>query len=455
MNPIQKILLLGLPEPVGSALGLLATADQCFEQRADATGLGAAALGGYGLALIGAHALRQRSDNQLVRQLSQQLPCIAVVDYSQLPLAIEAIKAGAQDYLLCPVDGHDLQDAIQRLYHSGSVEAGPVFRADSTRAVFEFARKVATSAASVLVSGESGTGKEVLARYIHEQSPRHDKPFVAINCAAIPETMLESILFGYEKGAFTGAATARAGKFEQANGGTLLLDELSEMDISLQAKLLRVLQERETERLGGSRSIPLDVRVIATTNRDLKREVQCGRFREDLYYRLNVFPLTLPPLRDRREDVAPLAEMFLQKYSEGSRRQFSHAALARLEAHYWPGNVRELENTVQRALIMADGPVITPEQLLFEYSDSAARPSSGPALPSGAVSASAATAPPAAADERPGLEGNLKQREKDMILGAISNHQTRKEAAENLGISPRTLRYKLAKFKKQGAEQSP
>jgi len=196
------------------------------------------------------------------------------------------------------------------------------------------------------------------------------------------------------------------------------------------------------------------VRVIATTNRDLKREVQLGRFREDLYYRLNVFPLTLPPLRERREDVAPLADMFLQKYSENSRRQFSQGAIARLEAHHWPGNVRELENTVQRALIMADGPVITPDHLLFEFSAAVERQPAP--VPTAADAATPATTGPLSASaDRPGLEGNLRQREKDMILGAITSHQTRKEAAENLGISPRTLRYKLAKFKKQGVQQSP
>lgn len=445
--------MIDLPDAMADALCLLATPKQQFKRASHTEPTGAALLGSYGLAMVGAAALTQQGV-ALVQQLSRHLPCVVVAEYAQLPLAIEAIKAGAQDYLLSPLQSRAVQDLIQRLYRNASPTDGPVCRAAATRSVYDFARRVATSAASVLISGESGTGKEVLARFIHQQSPRSDQPFVAINCAAIPESMLESILFGYEKGAFTGATAARAGKFEQANGGTLLLDELSEMDFGLQAKLLRVLQERETERLGGSRSIALDVRVIATTNRDLKAEVQAGRFREDLYYRLNVFPLTLPPLRERREDVVPLAELFLQKYSEGSRRQFAQSALAMLEAHHWPGNVRELENTVQRALIMADGPVIAAKHILLEYSAAVARqPVAGVSRESVPTEAwSGGTAATAIATA--GLQGNLKQQEKELILGAISNHQTRKEAAENLGISPRTLRYKLAQFKKLGELQS-
>src|SRR5581483_5149416 len=240
-----------------------------------------------------------------------------------------------------------------------------------SRRLAELARRVATSNCTVLIVGESGTGKEVLARYIHRNSTRSSKPFVAVNCAAIPETMLEAMLFGYERGAFTGAQATHPGKFEQAQGGTLLLDEVTEMPLGLQAKLLRVLQEREVERLGGRTPIPLDVRVLATTNRRLREEVAAGRFREDLYYRLNVFPLALSPLRMRRDDVLPLAMQLLSgRCPPGSRVPALSADAAHLLLTYpWPGNVRELDNLLQRALILLNGPVIRPEHIQFELAN--------------------------------------------------------------------------------------
>jgi two-component system response regulator FlrC len=304
-----------------------------------------------------------------------------------------------------------------------------------SRELLELARRVARSEATVMIGGESGTGKEVFAHFIHQQSVRGKGPFIAINCAAIPENMLESMLFGHEKGAFTGAHQAMPGKFELARGGTLLLDEISEMSLGLQAKLLRVLQEREVERLGGRRLIQLDVRILATSNRNLREEVAAGRFREDLYYRLNVFPLFLPPLRERNLDVLPLARHLLQRCCSRQRiplPELSVAAERRLLAHSWPGNVRELENVMQRALILCDGHVIGDDEICFE-SDNERRP--------------------VAADPQAGggLSDDLRSVEEQMILDALRvGSGSRKYAAERLGISPRTLRYKIARLRESG-----
>src|SRR5579871_595598 len=247
-------------------------------------------------------------------------------------------------------------------------DAEPVACATPSMRLIELARRVATSDCTVLIVGESGTGKEVLARFIHRCSPRRDQPFVAVNCAAIPENMLEAMLFGYERGAFTGAHSAHAGKFEQAQAGTLLLDEVTEMPLGLQAKLLRILQEREVERLGGRAPISLDVRVIATSNRRLREEVSAGRFREDLYYRLNVFPLAIAPLRSRRDDIVPLAMRLLAQHSPpGGRIPALHPdAAQRLLSYAWPGNVRELDNVMQRSLVLCDGELIRQPHIVFE-----------------------------------------------------------------------------------------
>ncbi|HKS56755.1 MAG TPA: sigma-54 dependent transcriptional regulator [Steroidobacteraceae bacterium] len=302
--------------------------------------------------------------------------------------------------------------------------------AEASRRLAELARRVAASDCTVLIAGESGTGKEVLARFIHRNSPRADRPFVAVNCAAIPENMLEAILFGYERGAFTGAHAAHPGKFEQAQGGTLLLDEVTEMPLGLQAKLLRVLQEREVERLGGRVPVALDVRVLATTNRNLRGEVAAGRFREDLYYRLNVFPLTTAPLRERRDDVLPLAMHVLNARCRPGERipALSAEAAHVLLTHAWPGNVRELDNVMQRALILASGPVIDAEHIHIEESNASA-----------------------AAD--PALAESVSAAERDLILAALrTDHGNRQAMAKRLGISPRTLRYKLAKLREAGVE---
>ena len=325
--------------------------------------------------------------------------------------------------------------AATRIQGGEHVAPEPVAVAEVSRRMLELAQRVARSECTVLIVGASGTGKEVLARYIHRQSARAANAFVAVNCAALPESMLEAILFGYERGAFTGAHAAHTGKFEQAQGGTLLLDEVTEMPLALQAKLLRVLQEREVERLGGRGAFALDVRVLATTNRRLREEVAAGRFREDLYYRLNVFPLPLPPLRARREDVLPLAMQLLgARCPAGTLIPALSAEAAHLLLTYaWPGNVRELDNLLQRALILAGGPVIQPEHIQFEP------------LADEAPAAQAAA-------ERSSLAGSLGEHERQMILAALRSGKNRSAAAQTLGISARTLRYKLARLREAGVE---
>jgi two-component system, response regulator FlrC len=311
----------------------------------------------------------------------------------------------------------------------------PVAVDSSSLLILALARRVAATDCTVLLVGESGTGKEVLARLIHRASPRAKASFVAVNCAAIPENMLEAMLFGYERGSFTGAHAAHAGKFEQAQGGTLLLDEITEMPLILQAKLLRVLQEREVERIGGTEALALDVRVIATTNRNLRAEVAAGRFREDLYYRLNVFPLALSPLRERRDDILPLATHLLaQRARPGQRIPALSADVAHLLLTYpWPGNVRELDNVLQRALVLNEGSVIEAEHILFEKQPSHVDIGSG--------------------SESPMLQQTRERAERDVILEALRGaHGSRREVAEKLGISPRTLRYKLARIRSTGVE---
>ena len=367
-----------------------------------------------------------------------EMPVVLMTAFAQVAQAVDAIQNGAADYLVKPFEGDVLIGLMDRLTRRSQSDGGVIAEDARTQALVDMAHRVALSDATVMISGESGSGKEVFARLIHDHSPRSKGPFVAINCAAIPENMLEAVLFGYEKGAYTGAVNASAGKFEQANGGTILLDEISEMDLGLQAKLLRVLQERVVERLGSSRSINLDVRVLATTNRNLKEEVGAHRFREDLFYRLNVFPLYLPALRERPGDVAPLAQHFLQQYSAGQDVSFSASALLKLSEHQWPGNVRELENVVQRTLILRNGLVIDEDVIAFEASSS-----DRAAVVPGVTEAVSAQAP--------ALDSGLKAREQAMILDALrAERGSRKDTAERLGISPRTLRYKLARFKEMG-----
>lgn len=320
----------------------------------------------------------------------------------------------------------------------------------TSRRLAALARRVAASDCTVLIAGESGTGKEVLARFIHRNSPRSARPFIAVNCAAIPENMLEAMLFGHERGAFTGAHTSHTGKFEQAQHGTLLLDEVTEMPLGLQAKLLRVLQEREVERLGGRTPVALDVRVLATTNRNLRAEVAAGRFREDLYYRLNVFPLSTSPLRERRDDVLPLAMRLLtSRCRPGERIPAISADAAHLLLMYsWPGNVRELDNVMQRALILCNGAVVEREHIHLE-----------PALGESAGASSAAPVPGEGrgegllGGERSALSDSLSNAERELILDALRiDNGNRQAVAKRLGISARTLRYKLAKLRDAGVE---
>ncbi|MDA8483466.1 sigma-54-dependent response regulator transcription factor FleR [Pseudomonas resinovorans] len=397
----------------------------------------------------------------IVRQRYPQLPVLLMTAFGAVERAVDAIRQGAADYLVKPFEPNTLLDLVAR-HALGRVSQpigdGPVALEPASRQLLELAARVARSDSTVLISGESGTGKEVLAQYIHQQSTRANGPFIAINCAAIPDNMLEATLFGHEKGAFTGAIASAPGKFELADGGTILLDEISEMPLALQAKLLRVLQEREVERVGARRPISLDIRVLATTNRDLAGEVAAGRFREDLYYRLSVFPLAWRPLRDRPADIQPLAERLLAKHVKKMNHaavRFSAEALAALLAHAWPGNVRELDNAVQRALILQQGGVIRPHDLCLTAPIGMAIAPAAPAFAAMPVSAPVVPLPTAAAPaEAPGALGDdLRRHEFQMIIDTLrSERGRRKEAAERLGISPRTLRYKLAQMRDAGMD---
>jgi len=374
-----------------------------------------------------------------IRATQEALPVVIMTAYGTIEKAVDAMRAGASDYLVKPFDADALLDVVRRLMPKAAMPSATQNFAHDLVAVDEkmqslkaLAARVAQSDATVLLCGESGVGKEVFARFIHDQSRRASGPFVAINCAAIPENMLESVLFGYEKGAFTGAVQAHAGKFEQAQGGTLLLDEISEMDTALQAKLLRVLQEKEVERLGSRKTIALDVRVLATTNRNLRDDVAAGRFREDLFYRLSVFPIHIPALRDRVCDIVPIAERLLLKHQPAFTLTLSLEAQQKLVSHPWRGNVRELDNVMQRAVILCAGDEIGAECIQIaeqEFSGKSA----------------------VMAEENSVLMSDLKDREQQLILEALrAGNGSRKYAADRLGISARTLRYKLARMRDAG-----
>ncbi len=395
-----------------------------------------------------------------IKSAHPELPVVLMTAYGTIQKAVEAMREGAADYLVKPFDAEVLVNMVSRFMHEpAAVSNDDVVAEDvQTLELLALAGRVAKSDATVMISGESGTGKEVFARYIHRQSERRDGPFVAINCAAIPENMLEAVLFGYEKGAFTGAYQANAGKFEQANGGTLLLDEISEMDLGLQAKLLRVLQEREVERLGGRKVIALDVRVLATTNRSLREEVAAGRFREDLFYRLSVFPLHLAPLRERTRDILPLAERLIGRHWPPGTPlpQLSEGARQRLLVHRWPGNVRELDNVIQRALILKGGERIEADHICVVADEQPqAAPRATPVTISAPSTVEQSAAGPTWDDGAGdgGLGGGLRDREYSLIIDALRAVKgSRKAAAERLGISPRTLRYKLARMREDGIE---
>lgn len=399
----------------------------------------------------------------LLRSIKQHwpnLPVLLMTAYANIEDAVSAMKDGAIDYMAKPFAPEVLLNMVSRYAPVKSDDNGDAVVADEKSIkLLALADKVAKTDASVMVLGPSGSGKEVMSRYIHNASLRKDGPFVAINCAAIPDNMLEATLFGYEKGAFTGAVQACPGKFEQAQGGTILLDEISEMDLSLQAKLLRVLQEREVERLGSRKSIKLDVRVLATSNRDLKSYVQEGNFREDLYYRLNVFPIAWPALCERPGDIEPLSKHLIERHCQKLGMPvptLTASATDKLMSYSWPGNVRELDNVMQRALILSDNAVIDSEQILLEGLDWQDASSLQVAVETGVCQVpdvkpvAEATSSLASGS---GLGGELRDQEYAIILEILEEcNGRRKEMAEKLGISPRTLRYKLAKMRDAGID---
>lgn len=363
---------------------------------------------------------------QEIRRRGIFVPVIVITGFGTVQNAVDAMKLGATDYVMKPFSFDALSATIERIMPPE--EADLVTESPSMKTIITLAREVAKSDITVLLSGESGTGKEVIARAIHRHSTRSQKPFVAVNCAAISENLLESELFGHEKGAFTGAVDRRIGKFEMANHGTLLLDEISEMAPSLQAKLLRALQEREIDRVGGKAPVPLDVRVISTTNRNLMGEVKQGRFREDLYYRLNVFPIEIPPLRDRKDDIIPLAGFFLQRLARKMGRAFRLSAgfAEYLLRQPWEGNVRELENFIYRTAVVSGSDDLQP-----------------PVQP-----ASSAAKPPVAENLSSAQQGGtIKDMEREMIVRSLrETGGNRTRTAEQLGLSVRTIRNKIKEY---------
>ncbi len=391
------------------------------------------------------------ADGELVTKRCLEIVPIPVIVLAQECMVEEAIKimqAGAEDLILSPWDDQILKEAIlkavtnfplrqQRNSRKRRIKQRElVCKSENMLRLLEIAKNIAPSRAAVLIQGESGTGKELLARYIHQESDRAHGPFVAINCASLPDTLLESELFGHEKGAFTGAISRKKGKFELADKGTILLDEITEMAYPLQAKLLRVLQEGEVDRLGGAESVPIDVRVIATTNRDVKKAISDGKFREDLYFRLNVIPLTLPPLRSRIEDIEALAEHFLEELSKDYGKSglvFAKGVLEELKSRPWKGNVRELRNIIERGVLLAREGEVRLEDLFFDELES-----------------SLGDAPPASTIQVKDMF-NLHDIEREVIKKAlIKTGGNRTHAAKLLGISVRTLRNKLAEYREMG-----
>jgi two-component system, response regulator FlrC len=367
-----------------------------------------------------------------IKKNHPNIPVILMTAYGTVEGAVKAMRHGAVDYLQKPFSAQLLTEKINQYIKTDIlIESGePIAHDPKSQALLTMALKVAQSDVGVMISGESGTGKEVLAHFIHDHSPRRKQAFIAINCAAIPEQMLEATLFGYEKGSFTGAYKSAAGKFEQAQGGTLLLDEVSEMPLSLQAKLLRVLQEKEVERLGSNKLISLDVRILATTNRLLKEEVHAGRFREDLFYRLNIFPLQWHPLRERKSDIIPLANYLIRKHCQHKEPivpVISSSAQKIMLSYPWPGNARELDNVVQRALVLQVQGIIEEEHLQLSL-----------------TSTKTLTA-------KNSMNKNLQVNEFDLIEQTLQEQSgNRQEVAALLGVSERTLRYKLAKMREEG-----
>ncbi len=381
-----------------------------------------------------------------IKQYNPAIPVLIMTAYSSVDSAVEALKSGAYDYLTKPLDFEVLKMTLERaLEHAGLkaenrklkqrqnslYDAGEIIgKSSPMKRLMEMMAMIAPSEATVLITGESGTGKELIAKSIHNNSPRKDKPLVVINCAAISETLLESELFGHEKGAFTGAAARREGRFMQANKGTIFLDEIGETSKSMQTKLLRVIQEREIQRVGGDDTLKVDVRILAATNRNLEKEVKKGSFREDLYYRINVVTVNIPPLRERQDDIPLLAHHFLKKYSKKNNkvvRGFSPLAMDMLIKYSWPGNVRELENTIERAVILLPGEHITEKELPSNIT--------GAYEQDGAISG------------RPIINRSLQEIEKEAILATFETCEKNKsETARKLGINRKTLHKKLKEY---------
>jgi two-component system response regulator HydG len=390
-----------------------------------------------------------------MRGITPAMPIIMMTAYGTIAAAVEAIKSGAQDFVAKPLDMEALTLKIRKVLQLNELGQESFLRQEWLETKFDFSRiighspkmlevfetlaLVAPTEAPVLILGESGTGKELIADAIHQNSPRRQKPLVKLNCAALQESLLESELFGHERGAFTGAVSRKEGRFQQADEGTIFLDEIGDMTLNTQSKMLRVLQEKEFEPVGGTRTLKVDVRVIAATNKDLLQEVQAGHFREDLYYRLNVVSLTMPPLRERREDIPPLVEYFIKIYAERNHRPIKGMEPRVLDAfqrYHWPGNVRELENAIERAVIMCTGEYIRLEDLPLTLS------SPGPEAVTGEVGIKA------------GL--SMREMEKQLILKTLEDTQGNKsKAARLLGISRRTLLNKLQEYRiGEGDERS-
>lgn len=378
------------------------------------------------------------------------VPVVACGIGTDAGAAVRAIRAGAKEYVPLPPDAELIAAVLQAVAEEDSTF---IAHDQIMQPLMQLAERVANSDASILITGESGTGKEVMARFVHRKSRRATTNFVSVNCAAIPDNLLESELFGHEKGAFTGAVARRIGKFEEANGGTLLLDEISEMDQRLQAKLLRAIQEREIDRVGGTQPIKIDIRLIATSNRDLEEEVKAKRFREDLYFRLNVVNISMPPLRERPADIIPLAEYFARKYATANGlpdRPFAASAMAQLQAHHWRGNVRELENTMHRAVLLARGGNIEADAIMLSGHSFA---------PEGILTASAIQGNTGKASTNPPgsqVGRTVADVERDLIIETLSHCLgNRTHAANILGISIRTLRNKLKLYSEAGVVVPP
>jgi two-component system response regulator FlrC len=438
---------------IGELYGQLGTASSIAKSRgakvahvADIEGAMNALRGGQGADLI---MIEVREDiEKLVTLLMRErfnLMVIACGLDTDKDAAVKAIKSGAKEYIPLPPD----EELIAAVLEAITEEIKSViFASPATMRTLALADQIAPSDASVLITGESGTGKEVIARYIHRKSKRAAGQMICVNCAAIPEALLEAELFGHEKGAFTGAVARRIGKFEEADGGTILLDEISEMDMRLQSKLLRVLQEREVDRIGGSKPVKVNIRVLATSNRNMLEEVKKGTFREDLYFRLNVISLNMPPLRERKEDIKPLAEHFIDKYSKANGipvRKLTEEALAKLEAYNWSGNVRELENTMHRSVLLASGNDIGPDAI---YLSGAAQE-----IPAESQSPKPQAQP---AQGNPLVGRSVESVEQELIIDTLSYCLgNRTHAANILGISIRTLRNKLKTYSEQGLSVPP